>query len=107
MVNKEKLAECEEMIMSVLWSADEDMTLDEVTEKVNIRFGKNWKIQTVATFLTRLKNKGYISIYRVGRYSHYHPEVKLDDYRRTVLQHVKEILLVESIDRMADFIKNM
>lgn len=102
-----KLAECEEMIMSVLWSADEDMTLDEVTEKVNRRFGKNWKIQTVATFLTRLKKKGYINIYRVGRYSHYHPEVKLDTYKKAVLKRAKDILLFESVESMADFIKNM
>lgn len=66
-----KLSECEEMIMQLLWDEKEDPDLVQVAELAKRRFGKVWKLQTIATFMTRLATKGYINIYRVGRYSHY------------------------------------
>ena len=61
-----KLSDCEEMIMKVLWDAEEDLDLIQVTERVGVRYGKEWKLQTVATFMTRLKNKGWIDIYKIS-----------------------------------------
>lgn len=78
----QKISECEEMIMKVLWEAEKDLDLVEVTEGVSSRYGKQWKLQTVATFMTRLKRKGWIDIYKEKRYSYYHPMVSLDEYRK-------------------------
>ena len=60
------ISECEEMIMSVLWK-NTDLNVVEITELLKLRFGKDWKLQTVCTFLTRLKSKGYINIYKTKR----------------------------------------
>lgn len=96
----QKLSECEEMIMKVLWDAEEDLDLTQVTERVGIRFGKVWKIQTVATFMTRLKNKGWIEIYKRGRYSHYRPIVTIDVYRKTKMLEIFDLFTkLESIER--------
>ena len=88
MEERNRLSECEEMIMSVLWAAKEDLNLHQVTERANEKFSKDWKIQTVCTFLTRLEKKKYISIYRIGRYRYYHPKVSKDEYRKIVLENI-------------------
>lgn len=107
MENREKLAECEEIIMSILWSAEEDLDLMTVRNKAEEKFGKEWKLQTVATFMTRIAKKGYISIYRIGRYSHYHPEVSMDEYRLIKLKEVNMVLFGGDIGAMQEFVSNM
>lgn len=76
MGNKTKLSECENMIMLILLKSDHDLNLTEITEQAK-QLGKEWKLQTTATFVKRMERKGYVSIYKVGRYSHYRPEKKL------------------------------
>lgn len=93
----QKISDCEEMIMKVLWDAGEDLDLVQVTEQVRIRYGKVWKLQTVATFMTRLKNKGWINIYKIKRYSHYHPIIEIEAYR--------EEKMLEVVDLFAKFNK--
>ena len=104
MEKREKLAECEEMIMSILWSSEEDLDLMTVAANAKERFGKEWKLQTVATFMTRMEKKKYISIYRIGRYLHYHPVVSLDEYRMEKMEEVCMLLFGGDIEKMAEFI---
>lgn len=80
-----EISVCEKMIMKVIWDAEEDLDLMTLTARVNEEFGKTWKIQTVATFLTRLQKKGFIEIYRIGRYSHYHPIVEKNDFKMSAV----------------------
>ena len=65
-----KVSDAEEIIMSVIWSNEEPMALDEIRTKANAACGKDWKPQTVSTFLTRLCKKGFASSAKKGRY-HY------------------------------------
>ena len=104
MEKREKLAECEELIMSILWSSEEDLDLMTVTGKAKERFGKEWKLQTVATFMTRLEKKKYIDIYKIGRYSHYHPIVKLDEYRKEKMEEVCMLLFGGDWKKMMEFL---
>ena len=103
-VDKTALSETEEKILAILVKSDVDMTLEEVTEQACLRYGKVWKIQTVSTFLTRMQKKGYIGIYKVGRHSHYHPEISLNDYRLMMLNRVKDLLFGGSWENVAEFI---
>ena len=89
----QKISECEEMIMKVLWEAEKDLDLVEVAEGVSTRYGKQWKLQTVATFMTRLKGKGWIDIYKIKRYSYYHPRVSIDEYRKEKMLGVFELYM--------------
>lgn len=107
MENKPKLSECEEMILSILLNSDDDLTLTEIMEKAKSRFQKEWKMQTVATFMKRMEEKEYISSYRVGRYSHYKPEIKLCDFREQKFREMQELLLFSSTVDMADFLRDM
>ena len=104
MEDKNMLSDAEEKILAILMKSDEDMTLEELTEQARLRYGKEWKLQTVCTFLVRMQKKGYISIYKVGRYSHYHPEISLDKYRLVMLNRVKDLLFGGSWENIEEFI---
>ena len=88
----ERISECEHYIMSVIWDAKEDLGGKEIRERVKNNFGKEWTMQTVATFLRRLEAKGYVGIYTKNGHLHYHPEVALDDYRDYVLSQMGNLL---------------
>lgn len=84
----EKMSQCEEKIMLVVWEAAEAPDMREVMELANRRYSKEWKPQTVSTFLARLVQKGYLTAARKGRYTHYHPVQSFEDYRREKISEV-------------------
>ena len=55
-------------------------------EVANSRYKKNWKPQTVSTFLGKLVRKGFLEQYRDGRYFYYHILVSRHDYRCRMLR---------------------
>lgn len=69
------LTECEVVVMKCIWETDHDMALPEIMNMVNNRYHKEWKPQTVSTFLTRLVKKDFLNMYRQGRSFLYHPLV--------------------------------
>lgn len=83
----------------------EDLDLETVTVKLEEKFGKTWKLQTVATFMTRLQKKGFVSIYKVGRYSHYHPEIEWKDYAEMRIDEMVQVLFGGKLDRLQGFIE--
>ncbi|MGN0142784.1 MAG: BlaI/MecI/CopY family transcriptional regulator [Roseburia sp.] len=79
------ISTCERMVMKVIWDADEDLALQGVMNRVNAIYHKNWKPQTVSTFLARLVKKEFLTVYRKGRYSYYVPAVKKEEFRNCTL----------------------
>lgn len=80
------ISACERLVMKIIWDSTEDLALQEVMERVNEENGKNWKPQTVSTFLTRLVKKGFLSLYRKGRYCYYQPLVSKEDFWKATMQ---------------------
>lgn len=76
---KMELTKSETKVMMAIWEADHDMALPEIQALVNACYQKDWKPQTVSTFLTRLVRKGCLDMYRRGRSFFYHPRISLDD----------------------------
>ena len=74
-----ELTKSETKVMMAIWEADHDMALPEIQSIVNECYQKEWKPQTVSTFLTRLVRKGFLEMYRQGRSFFYHPRVSLDE----------------------------
>jgi len=107
MENKSKLSECEDMVMSILLESDEPLILSEIMQRAKNRFDKEWKMQTVATFMARMEVKGYISSYKVGRYTHYKPEITLCAFREQKLREMQELLLFSSTVAMSGFLRDM
>ncbi len=75
------LSECEQMVMKCIWGVEDEIGVQELTGLVNQRYQREWKLQTVSTFLARLVKKGYLSMYRRGRTFFYKPLVSEKEYR--------------------------
>lgn len=79
-MEKNSLTLCEEQVMKCIWDSEVELTLPEIVAAVNSRFQKDWKPQTVSTFLARLVRKEYLDMYRKGRTFFYIPLVDKDEY---------------------------
>lgn len=85
------LTECEVVVMKSIWASDHPIALPEIIESVNTTFGKNWKPQTVSTFLTRLVKKEFLSMKRHGRTFLYTPIVSELDYGKREVGRCAEL----------------
>ena len=56
-ITQDALSECEVLVMKVIWQNSEAMSIQEITSRINQRYGKDWKVQTVSTFLSRAVKK--------------------------------------------------
>ncbi len=81
----------EVQVMKCLWDASEKITSSEITKRANERYGCDWKLTTVSTFLTRLVNKGFLKLERNGKLYTYEILVSEEEY------------LEYEMSRMADF----
>lgn len=78
---EKSMTECECYVMKCVWDTEDDMSLLDITQMVNERYHKEWKPQTVSTFLSRLVTKEYLEMYRKGRKFFYHPHVEIEQYK--------------------------
>lgn len=87
---QEGLTECEVFVMKAIWASDEAMSIQEITAKINQTFHKDWKVQTVSTFLSRAVKKGYLEMQRSGRTFYYYPMVTQEEYgKREIVKCVE------------------
>ncbi len=84
----EKLTEGEEMVMKAVWDCKKEPVLSEVVERVNCVYGKNWKPQTVSTFLAKLVRKNYLKMQRDGKIYTYKILVKERMYSKEQLKRL-------------------
>ena len=80
------ISACERLVMKIIWDSTKDLALQEVMDRVNQENDKSWKPQTVSTFLARLVRKGFLTVYRKGRYSYYQPAVSREDFWKATMQ---------------------
>ena len=78
--NKYYLTTAEMLVMRAIWLADHDLVLNEVVRDCNAAYGKDWKPQTVSTYLSHLVQKQFLRMDRNGKIYSYHPIVKAQDY---------------------------
>ncbi len=79
MCKKISIGESELEIMKALWEATEPITSVEISKAVE---DKNWKKTTIATFLTRLVEKGAVSAEKNGKLYYYEPLITAKEYRK-------------------------
>ena len=75
-----KLTHAEMLVMGIIWDNPKHMVLSEIVEAVNGRWGKDWKPQTVSTYLEHLVRKGYLKRHRNGKIYTYEPLRNKDEY---------------------------
>ena len=66
-MNAKQLTAAETIVMKCIWDADHEMSLAEIVNNANEGYGKEWKPQTVSTYLAKLCIKNYIQMKRAGR----------------------------------------
>ena len=71
-------AECE--IMKVAWANEPPITTNIIMQKIGNE--KNWLIQSVVTFMSRLVDRGFLRTEKVGKERLYYPIVEREDYLR-------------------------
>ena len=88
---QEALTECEVLVMKVIWESDEVLSVQEITSQINLKYKRDWKLQTVSTFLSRAVKKGYLEMKRNGRSFDYYPLVTEEEYgRREIVKCVED-----------------
>lgn len=102
-----KLTECENQVLLVVWELEglSDTCLGGIIAEVNRRYTHEWKAQTVATFLSRIVRKGYLSTEKKGRRYCYHPTLTLEQYQEHRLLEMLEELFRGDVEQMAERIK--
>ena len=89
------------MIMKIIWDSQEAPALQQIMDRVNEENGKNWKSQTVSTFLSRLVKKGFLTSQRRGRYSYYQPLVSKEEFWQATMEENAEFFAQGDMVEMA------
>ncbi len=66
-----ELTDSEKIIMKCIWDLGDGTRLAGIMARALEVYEKDWKPQTVSTFLGKLVRKGYVEQYREGRYYYY------------------------------------
>lgn len=78
------LTDTEEIIMECVWTATEEVTFAVIISAAKEKFNKEWKRQTVSTYLSHLVQKGYLDHCRRGKGMFYFPVISRDEYVKTI-----------------------
>ena len=79
-MTKDEMTPSETLIMKCIWDAGREMSLSEILAQVNQTYDKDWKSQTVSTFLAKLVQKGFVRMKREGRRISYEVLVSEGEY---------------------------
>ena len=83
----EKLTESEELVMKAIWDCRKEPVLSDVVDRVDGFYGKDWKPQTVSTFLAKLVRKDYLKLIRNGKIYTYKILITEKDYKQKLYKH--------------------
>mgnify|MGYP001117997484 FL=1 len=74
------MTEAELEIMETLWAKGEPIYLGELLEVFNARTNKDWKKQTLNTFLVKMQQKNLVQAVEGARFKKYRPAVVREAY---------------------------
>ena len=88
------IGEAELEIMKVIWKAKDPITSLDIGKEVE---DKGWKKTTIATFLTRLVEKGALSADKQGKLYYYTPIITEKEYRKSQTKNLIKSLYNGSV----------
>ena len=81
------LSDTEKKIMELLWQLEEPLSLRETMDYLNEKPNKDWKQQTIGTYLSHLEKAGLVRIdKRFARSYLYFPACTKEEYTQKYLQ---------------------
>ena len=93
-MNNISIGSAELEIMKVIWKAKEPITSLDIGKEVE---DKGWKKTTIATFLTRLVEKGVLSAEKQGKLYYYTPLISEKEYRKSQTKNLIKTLYNGSV----------
>ena len=99
MDRSKKMSETESEIMEVLWNSEAPMSASELIDYFAEQRGKVWKAPTLATFLSRLSQKGLVGSVRRGRVPYYHPIQTRAAYKQSIAQELLDTMYQGSVTK--------
>ncbi|MBU8878851.1 BlaI/MecI/CopY family transcriptional regulator [Bacillus sp. FJAT-29790] len=99
MKNVQKLSDTEMEVMEVIWDCKHPVTSSELLHTFAQK-GKEWKSQTISTFLSRLVDKGALISTKQGRSNTYLPCISQEDYKLWETQNVLDGIYQGSVKKM-------
>ncbi len=84
----EDLTKSEELVMKAIWDCKKEPVLSDVVDRVNGSYGKDWRPQTVSTFLAKLVRKNYLKMQRDGKIYTYKVLISEKEYREKLCKHL-------------------
>jgi len=88
------IGDAELEIMKVIWNAKDPITSLYIGKEVE---DKGWKKTTIATFLTRLVDKGALSAQKQGKLYYYTPLITEKEYRKSQTKNLIKTLYNGSV----------
>ena len=93
-MNNISIGSAELEIMKVIWKAKAPITSLDIGKEVE---DKGWKKTTIATFLTRLVEKGVLSADKQGKLYYYTPLITENEYRKSQTKNLIKTLYNGSV----------
>ncbi len=91
-----RLPDTELEMMLVLWEADGEVPRAYFDQRLK---EKNWSINTINTYLSRLEKKGFLSCEKRGKMNFYRPAVGREEYLAFESRSVLDRLYGSSVKR--------
>jgi predicted transcriptional regulator len=91
----EKMSDSEMEIMKVIWEIATPMT---ITQLLDIFESRKWKVQTMGTFLTRLADKGLLSVNKQKNTNIYTAAITEQKYHQLEAQNLLSSMYGGSLD---------
>lgn len=106
-----ELSGCEKMVLGCIYEYQRRNEvapdLISIVELANMKFEKDWKKQTVCTFLSRMEKKGLIVIDRRRRNSRYSPVLTREEYLKQAFAEMSKLYFNDNTKQLRSFVRNM
>ena len=80
METMKKLPDAEFEVMKVVWANEPPITTSEIMKLLGNE--RNWKIQSLVSFMLRLVEKGFLRSEKHGKERTYYPLISMGEYRK-------------------------
>ena len=88
----EELTKTELLVMKSIWEMGDGKTLQEIVNYTNVHSDKEWKPQTVSTYLAKLVKKRYLTSRQagIGRTHEYEALLTEESYQKNQVKELYE-----------------
>ena len=104
-----ELSSCEKLILGCIYSYEQKTKkrpeLKVLMQWTSEKHGRNWKPQTVCTFISRMEKKGLLKSEKVGRVSYYEPLIPYEAYIQMELEELCDVFFDGNRKKMKSFVR--